>query len=242
MLTENRKKIIRSLDNKKYRQKYHSFVIEGIKLIKETIDSYYEIDSIYTTKKIEILPSDSYHLISEKELQQISFLKTHHQVLGVVRIPENKILPYVGVQLILDQIQDPGNFGTIIRLADWFGIKQIICSEDTVDLYNPKVIQASMGSFTRVNIHYTNLEKLIEEHSDIRLFTADLSGKNIYEVEFPKNMFLLLGNEGNGVKEELKKNAQGLITIPQFNSHQKTESLNVAMATGIILGQLFSKR
>lgn len=144
------------------------------------------------------------------------------------------------IQLVLDGIQDPGNLGTIIRLADWFGIEQIICSEDTVDFYNPKVIQATMGSFTRVNVVYTNLTEYLSNTKNVNVGT-DMEGENIYAFERPENLNLILGNEGNGMRPETEKWVKKNITIPRFGKSQSTESLNVSMAGGIILGQLFSK-
>jgi len=144
------------------------------------------------------------------------------------------------IQLVLDNIQDPGNLGTIIRLADWFGIEQIICSENTVDFYNPKVIQATMGSFTRVNIVYQNLKELLQ-NTDRPVFGTDMTGKNLYKTDFPKSFYLVLGNEGNGISPEIKNLVTENLTIPRFGRLQSTESLNVSMAAGIILGQVFSK-
>ncbi|WP_449398197.1 TrmH family RNA methyltransferase [Chryseobacterium wanjuense] len=140
--------------------------------------------------------------------------------------------------MILDGIQDPGNLGTIIRLADWFGIEQIICSEDTVDFYNPKVIQATMGSFIRVNIVYTNLVEYLSKTENVNIGT-DMEGENIYTFQKPEKINLIFGNEGNGMRPETEKLLQKSIMIPRFGKSQSTESLNVSMAAGIILGQLF---
>ena len=145
------------------------------------------------------------------------------------------------VQLILDGIQDPGNLGTIIRLADWFGISQIICSEDTVDFYNPKVIQASMGSFLRVNIIYKALENYLADDNQ-PLIGTDMDGMSFYDYEFPEQFNLVLGNEGNGIRPEIENLLTDKITIPRFGKSKATESLNVAMSAGIILGQIFNKK
>jgi len=138
----------------------------------------------------------------------------------------------------LDGIQDPGNLGTLIRLADWFGIAQIICSEDTVDFYNPKVIQASMGSFVRVNIVYQNLENFLQKTKN-PIIGTDMEGSNFYQFAFPDRFNLVLGNEGNGIRPEIEKLLTDKITIPRFGQSKATESLNVSMAAGIILGQIF---
>ena len=138
-------------------------------------------------------------------------------------------------------MQDPGNLGTIIRLADWFGIEQIVCSEDCVDFYNPKVIQATMGSFTRVNVIYKDIAALLQ-NPDRPVFGTDMVGQSLYKTDFPERFYLILGNEGNGIRPEIKKLVSQNITIPRFGKLQHTESLNVSMAAGIILGQIFSKK
>ena len=178
--------------------------------------------------------------ISPNELKKISFLQHPKDSVAVCELREEKLLKNVPIQLILDGIQDPGNLGTIIRLADWFGISQIICSEDTVDFYNPKVIQASMGSFVRVNIVYENLEENLT-NSPYPILGTDMEGENIFNFPFPEKFNLVLGNEGNGIRPEIKKIITEIITIPRFGKSQATESLNVSMAAGIILGQIFSK-
>ncbi len=242
MLTAHTIKTIQSLDKKKYRQKYNLFLVEGNKIIKELPNSDYEIENLYSvnpenlsfkTKEIEkILPN---------ELKKISFLQHPKDSVAVCKIPENKILKEVSIQLILDGIQDPGNLGTIIRLADWFGIEQIICSNDTVDVYNPKVIQATMGSFLRVNVCYTDLEEYLSTYPYPTLGT-DMNGENIYETDFPEKFSLIFGNEGNGLRASTENLISKMITIPRFGKNQSTESLNVSMSAGIILGEIFSKK
>ena len=160
---------------------------------------------------------------------------------AVCEMREELVQKETGVQLILDGIQDPGNLGTIIRLADWFGISQIICSEDTADFYNPKVIQASMGSFLRVNIVYQNLENYLAENKQ-PIIGTDMDGTSFYDYEFPDNFNLVLGNEGNGIRPEIENLLTDKITIPRFGKSKATESLNVAMSAGIILGKIFNKK
>ena len=179
--------------------------------------------------------------ISPSELKKISFLQHPKDSVAVCELKEERIVENNLAQLVLDGIQDPGNLGTIIRLADWFGIPQIICSEDTVDLYNPKVIQASMGSFLRVNLVYQNLENFLHE-SDAAIIGTDMDGVSFYDYPFPTQFNLVLGNEGNGIRPEIEKLLTDKITIPRFGKSQATESLNVSMAAGIILGQIFSKK
>lgn len=216
-------------------------MVEGNKIICELSESNIKVKEIFSTDPQKLDRTDSSIIqITENELKKISFLKTPKDSVAVCYLPEEKNTEDKDIQLVLDGIQDPGNLGTIIRLADWFGIEQIICSEDTVDVYNPKVIQATMGSFTRVNIIYTNLVKYLSETENINIGT-DMDGENIYSFERPGKLNLILGNEGNGMRPETEKLLQKCITIPRFGKSQSTESLNVSMAAGIILGQLFSK-
>ncbi len=242
MLTAHTIKIIQSLDKKKYRQKYNLFLVEGNKIIKELPNSDYEISEIYSIdpEKLNIKNTNS-EKIQPGELKKISFLQTPKDSVAVCRIPENEKIIETSIQIILDGIQDPGNLGTIIRLADWFGIEQIICSNDTVDVYNPKVIQATMGSFLRVNVVYTNLENYLPNYKYPVLGT-DMDGDSIYKTEFPERFSIIFGNEGNGIRPSTEKLISRMITIPRFGNNQSTESLNVSMSAGIILGQIFSDK
>ena len=242
MLTAHKIKILQSLDQKKFRQKYNLFLVEGNKTIKEIPSSDYKITEIFSINPSNLqVESPTVTEITPNDLKKISFLQHPKDSVAVCEIKEEKILENNSVQLILDGIQDPGNLGTIIRLADWFGISQIICSEDTVDLYNPKVIQASMGSFVRVNVIYENLENYFQ-NSDAAIIGTDMDGERFYDYNFPKKVNLVLGNEGNGIRPEIEKLLTDKITIPRFGKSQATESLNVSMATGIILGQIFNKK
>ncbi|MBB4805430.1 TrmH family RNA methyltransferase [Chryseobacterium defluvii] len=241
MLTAHTIKVLQSLDKKKFRQKYNLFLVEGNKTINELFHSNFKIKEILSTdpQKLDRTDIPVTH-ISENELKKISFLKTPKDSVAVCYINPEEKLEDKSVQLILDGIQDPGNLGTIIRLADWFGIEQIICSNDTVDFYNPKVIQASMGSFTRVNMVYCDLARYLSETQNINIGT-DMEGENLYTFQRPEKINLILGNEGNGMRPETEKLLHKKISIPRFGKSQSTESLNVSMAAGIILGQLFSK-
>jgi len=241
MLTAHTIKILQSLDKKKFRQKYNLFLVEGNKIICELFNSNFKIKEIFSTdpQKLDRTDVPITH-ISENELKKISFLQNPKDSVAVCYLNNEEKLEDKNIQLILDGIQDPGNLGTIIRLADWFGIEQIICSEDTVDFYNPKVIMSSMGSFTRVNIVYTNLVEYLSTTENVNIGT-DMDGENIYTFEKPEKINLILGNEGNGMRPETEKFLQKSIMIPRFGKSQSTESLNVSMAAGIILGQLFSK-
>ncbi len=229
------------MDKKKFRQKYNLFLVEGNKIIAELLDSEFKIKEIFSTDPQKTGRTDvPVTHISENELKKISFLKTPKDSVAVCYLNPEKQEEDKDVQLVLDGIQDPGNLGTIIRLADWFGIEQIICSEDTVDFYNPKVIQASMGSFTRVNMVYTDLANYLSETKNSNIGT-DMEGESIYTFEKPGKLNLILGNEGNGMRPETEKLLDKSISIPRFGTSQSTESLNVSMAAGIILGQLYSK-
>lgn len=217
------------------------FLVEGNKIICELFNSNIKVKEILSTdpQKLDRTDIPITH-ISENELKKISFLKTPKDSVAVCYLAEEEPWTDKKIQLVLDGIQDPGNLGTIIRLADWFGIEQIICSEDTVDVYNPKVIQATMGSFTRVNMVYTDLVGYLSQTENINVGT-DMDGENIYTFEKPEKINLILGNEGNGMRPETESLLQKCISIPRFGKSQSTESLNVSMAAGIILGQLFSK-
>jgi len=230
------------LDKKKFRQKYNLFLVEGNKTITELFKSNFKIKEIFSTDPQKLDRGDvPLTHISDNELKKISFLQNPKDSVAVCYLNEEKKLDDGNLQLVLDGIQDPGNMGTIIRLADWFGIEQIICSKDTVDFYNPKVIMASMGSFTRVNIVYTDLTEYLSQTENVNIGT-DMEGENIYSFRKPEKMNLILGNEGNGMRPETERLLEKSVMIPRFGQSQSTESLNVSMAAGIILGQLFSER
>lgn len=242
MLTAHTIKILKSLDKKKFRQKYNLFLVESNKIIKELPNTNFRIREIFSVHPESLdFTDEKITKISETELKKISFLQHPKDSVAVCEIQENIFLENIPRQIVLDGIQDPGNMGTIIRLADWFGIEQIVCSNDTADLYNPKVIQASMGSFTRVNIVYKNLEEFLKETDNENLGT-DMDGEDIFQYHFPEKFNLILGNEGNGMRAETEKLLHQKITIPRFGKQKITESLNVSMAAGIILGQVFGKK
>lgn len=240
MLSKNQIKLINSLKQKKFRSKYGLFVAEGIKTIEELLNSDFKLDKLYT-----VVPLNSYAnsilseneiLISERELNQISFLKTPNKALALFNMPLVSPVEMEGLVLALDSIRDPGNLGTIIRLCDWFGVKQLICSNETVDCYNPKVIQATMGSISRVNISYLNLEDFLKK-STLPIFGAFMEGKNVYKQKLSKEGVLVMGNEANGISNAIESIILERISIPQFGDSQETESLNVATATAILLSE-----
>jgi len=236
-ISKNQLKLITSLSQKKYRQKHNLFIAEGVKVLNELLNSPFEIETLFCTDDFETTISEKKVVrISETELKKVSTLKSPNKALGIFKIPKEKALQNYGLTIALDAINDPGNLGTIIRLCDWFGVAQIVCSKDTVDCYNQKVVQASMGSLTRVSIHYTDLENYITK-SNLDTFIADMDGENVYKTKLPKEGILIMGNEANGVSEEIKSLLQYKISIPRFGETQETESLNVATATAILLSE-----
>ncbi|WP_026775714.1 RNA methyltransferase [Polaribacter sp. Hel_I_88] len=236
-ISKNQLKLITSLSQKKYRQKNGLFIAEGIKVVNEFLNSSFQVDMLLATDDFETtISSDKIVRISEKDLQKISNLKSPNKVLGLFKIPDEKPLQEKGLIVVLDAINDPGNLGTIIRLCDWFGVTQLICSKDTVDCYNQKVVQASMGSLTRISIKYIELESYLQE-TNLPTFIADMNGENVYSSTLPKEAILVMGNEANGVCEELKTLIKNKISIPRFGETQETESLNVATATAILLSE-----
>jgi TrmH family RNA methyltransferase len=240
-ISKNQLKLITSLSQKKYRQKNSLFIVEGIKVVNELLNSFFQVDTLFATDDFETTISlDKIVRISEKDLQKISNLKSPNKVVGLFKIPDQKPLQQNGLTIVLDAINDPGNLGTIIRLCDWFGVTQLICSKDTVDCYNAKVVQASMGSLTRISIKYIDLENYLQE-TNLPTFIADMNGENVYKVALPKEAILVMGNEANGVSDELKTLIKNKISIPRFGETQETESLNVATATAILLSEFCRK-
>jgi len=233
MLSNSQKKYINSLKQKKYRTQHSSFIVEGDKMVRELLNSDYEIEQVFGT---EIIDADNFTEVSEKELGSISALKTPNKFLAVAKQKEN-LQPLLKDQffIVLDNVQDPGNLGTIIRTADWFGIKNIVCSLNSVDMYNPKVIQATMGSLFRVNVAYVDLQDLFNQNNGLTVYGAVLEGNNVYKTKIEQNnSVLLMGNESKGISDDLKPFITHKISIPQFG---KAESLNVATATAILCSE-----
>lgn len=241
MLNSHHIKIIQSLNKKKFRQKYNLFLIEGHKIIKEIEYSDIKIFEYFTTDKaLSFIDKQKTHIINENELKKLSFLQQPKDALALCELPIPKQITSEAPELILDGIQDPGNLGTIIRLADWFGIEQIICSHDCADVFNPKSIQASMGSFFRVNLFYTDLT-LFLKNNKLPVYATEMNEQSVYKTQFPDKFYLMMGNEGNGIRPENFRMATQKLSIPRFGKNQSTESLNVAMATGILLGEIFGR-
>lgn len=237
MLSKNQVKFINSLKKKKIRQTNQLFLAEGIKVVEELVKSSFKLYKIYATESyLNPLKLTDLQIITEKELGNISEFTNPNQVIGIFEIPKEKEPQNNGLTVVLDGINDPGNLGTIIRLCDWFDIAQLICSENTVDCFNPKVVQASMGSLTRVAIHYLNLNDYLSKQARV-VYGTLLHGENIYNLKPEVNSVIVLGNEANGISDSIKALIQHKITIPQFGEKQQTESLNVATAAAIFLSE-----
>ena len=248
MLSKNNIKFIKQLQTKKFRNKYNKFIIEGNKIVSELLESELEVNQIITTNNALTTEKSEIILTSNEEIKKISTLSTPQDIIAIANIPNysyEKSEIIKELSLVLDDLQDPGNLGTIIRIADWFGIKNIFCSKNTVDAYNPKVVQASMGAIFRVKIHYVNLEELFKEYSNINNFTifgTFLEGENIYNNPLANYGFIILGNESKGINNQFEKYINIKIHIPTFSAHNfKTESLNVATATSIVCSE-FKRR
>lgn len=237
MVSKNQIKLITSLQQKKYRQKNQLFIAEGVKVIQELLQSNFVLEHLYVTEQLfsEVNASKK-TVISESELKKITCLSTPNNCLALFKIPQPKTFTTDDLTVVLDDVRDPGNFGTIIRLCDWYGVKNLVCSENTVDLYNPKVVQATMGSITRVQVFYENLEELLPTFQ-LPIYGTFMDGNNVYTEQLEKKSVLVLGNEANGISETVKKCVTHKIAIPKFGALQKAESLNVATATAIFLSE-----
>ncbi len=237
MLSKNQIKFINSLKKKKIRVQNKLFLAEGIKVVEELLKSTFKVHKIYCTSSYNNrFLAENVEIISENELKSISSLTNPNQILGIFEIPKVEIIKTSGLTLVLDEINDPGNLGTIIRLTDWFGVDQLICSPNTVDCFNPKVVQASMGSLARISMIYTDVIPFL--HKETRpVYGALLQGENVYKSDLENEAVLVVGNEANGISEPIQKIITHKITIPQFGKNQQTESLNVATATAILLSE-----
>lgn len=239
-ISKNQIKLVRSLQQKKFRDESGLFVAEGEKCVKELRNSF-ELYLLINSQNA-----------TTREIEQMSGLKTPQGTIGIFKKRENsvhhqstKLLLNDLAQnattrliLALDSVQDPGNLGTIIRTADWFGISDIICSYDTADCYNPKVVQATMGSLARVNLHYTSLPEFLKsQHAETPVYGTLLDGKNIYEEQLSNRGIIIMGNEGNGISNEVRKLITFPLSIPSFNPGEHAESLNVGIATALTLSE-----
>jgi TrmH family RNA methyltransferase len=243
MVSKAKIKYLKSLQVKKYRKQEQSFVVEGAKSVQELLNSNFEVTWVGGTesflqtharelasRKIETIE------VNEKELEQLGSFQTNETVIAVAKMKRNSS-PELKDEfcLVLDDLRDPGNVGTIIRTADWYGISHIIASEETADFYNPKTISASMGSFCRVNVFYTNLAEFFRQ-SKLPVFGAFMNGADVHQLDFGKSGLIVMGNESNGISDEVSQFVQQRITIPRIGG---AESLNAGIATGIILDNIF---
>ena len=236
MLSKNEQKKIRLLAEKKYRFKFGLFIAEGLKIVKELIQEGHAFESIYSSKPIEFAP---YKLIDKSTLNKVSQLTNASSIIGVFKIPKSSnSFNIESFSLALDSVSDPGNLGTIIRLCDWFGIKNIYCSSDTVDCYNSKVVQSSMGSIARVKCHYIDLSTFLSK-SKSTVYGATLNGMTHYDNLYDKKGILVLGSESHGISPQVLKEIDQYVTINSIGVGTKADSLNVATATAILLGEVF---
>jgi len=252
MLTKNTIKYIKSLSSKKFREIHGSFIAEGPKIVEDMACSALKIEKLFATQQwldenVSLTKNiNDVFCVTAKELSSISLLTTPNQVLTTVKIPEPVFDLHLAEQALvitLDDIRDPGNLGTIIRIADWFGFKHILCSETSVDAYNPKCIQATMGSVARVNIYYENVQEILKQCSgSTQIYGAFLSGDNIYNGQLENKGFLIIGNEANGITPEIEKLVKKRLFIPSTNdSATHAESLNASAATAIICSEFFRR-
>lgn len=236
VLSKNKIKWIRSLQQKKFRDEHKVFLVEGEKMVLEALQKYPEsIVEFYFTEDLTPKESEKGLQISDKELKQISSLTTPNKALAIISQKYQILAPAQrDFILAIDSVQDPGNLGTIIRTADWFGIKTLICSKTTVDCFNPKVVQATMGSIFRVNIQYEDLASYLKS-TNLPVYGALLDGENVYQKQTFNEGVILMGNEGKGISQELLPMITHPITIPRFG---EAESLNVSVATSILLSEI----
>lgn len=237
MVSKNQIKTITGLQQKKYRKQHKLFFAEGIKVVQELLNSNFELHQLFTTGHIfEDVDAGKIVSVNEAELKKISALTTPNACLALFVIPDEKPVQDEGLIVALDDVRDPGNLGTIIRLCDWFGISKLICSEQCVDAYNPKVVQATMGSLARVNVVYTDLQEYLAK-TKLPVFGTFMDGANVYEETLPEHGIIVMGNEANGISPEVEQKVTERIAIPRFGNLQQTESLNVATAAAIILSE-----
>ncbi|HET8860629.1 RNA methyltransferase [Marivirga sp.] len=243
MLTKNNTKFIKSLQLKKFRQKEGLFIVEGAKNTLELLNSPYKIETLIVSeaflskvKKENFTLAVEPIIVKEKELSTLGSFQTNTEALAVVHEMEVTEYKAKGFDLVLDDIRDPGNLGTIIRLADWYGIQNIICSETTAEFYNPKVISASMGSIFRTHLYRRDLKEFLSKNKHRKIYGALLEGKNVHQVNFEDTGLLVIGNESHGIHQELISLITESVTIPKIGH---AESLNAAMATAIICDNVF---
>ncbi|WP_251622968.1 TrmH family RNA methyltransferase [Odoribacter lunatus] len=248
MLSKHVTKIVQNLEKKKFREKYNLFKIEGDKLVRELLQSDFKIHSLFAYRHwaeqhSDLLGNREVTEVDEKEMASISNFQSLPEVLALAEIPQyrhNADEIKQSLSLLLNGIQDPGNLGTILRVSDWFGIRHVFCDEDCASFHNPKCVQASMGAVFRVKVHYTDLNALIQTYrsDSFHCYGTFLHGDNIYRTPLASRGFIVMGNEGKGIRADIEALIDKKLTIPSFaDSTFSTESLNVGVATGIILSE-----
>lgn len=244
MISKNKIKFIRSLEQKKFRKENGVFLAEGNKLVSD-LSNFFNCKILVATQQWmdtnKDIIADEKIYVEKDELSRTSLLKTPQDVLAVFEIPSYTLsmdCPKNELCLALDDVQDPGNLGTIIRIADWFGIKNIYCSHGTADAFSPKTVQATMGALARVKLHYCNIKELISSLNDVPVFGTFLDGDNIYNNTLSSNGLIVMGNEGNGISKEVSELINRRILIPNYpQGNETTDSLNVAVATAIVCSE-----
>lgn len=244
MLSKNQQKYINALQQKKFRQEYGAFTVEGAKSVLELLNSSFELELLFVTDEfykenktiLEKQPLTP-EIVTQAELERVGTFSSNNAALAVAKTKSNSEL-LVNAQeyaLVLDDIRDPGNLGTIIRIADWYGIHKIICSNATVDVYNPKVISSTMGSFTRVSLFYTDLPSFLAKQAHTKIYGTFLNAENVHKTDFAASGYIVIGNEANGISAAVEALVSDKITIPKFGG---AESLNAGIATAIICDNL----
>ena len=239
MISKNQLKFVRQLEQKKYRRREGLFVAEGTKVVGDLLERYTP-HSVYATADWQAPEGITPQIVTPDELQRLSFQQHPQQVLALFPLSskdsDSAAIPKLveGLSLALDGVQDPGNLGTIIRIADWFGIDTLICSPDTADAWNPKVVQATMGSIARVDIYYTDLTALLDTlPEDFPVYGTFLDGRDIYTEPLSPSGLIIMGNEGNGISDAVRQRVSHRLLIPDFHQGTTADSLNVAIATAI---------
>lgn len=236
-------KFVRSLQQKKFRKQSGLFVVEGVKPVSELLASEVAYDQIYTTEELSFLPVDAL-MVSKKELERMSALKSSNKVIAVAKIPEPEMALNGSLVLLLDGIKDPGNLGTIIRTAKWFGVSEIICINDCVDAYDRKVVQSTMGALFRVSISYLEEDEALKTlvKNNYRLVGTSMKGDSVYNTKLDGKTVLVVGSESHGMSESLTVACNQLLSVPNMENEQTIESLNAAIATGIIISEIKRQR
>ncbi|MCQ2605283.1 MAG: RNA methyltransferase [Bacteroidales bacterium] len=244
-LSKNKIKYFASFSKKKIREEEGKFVVEGNKMVAELLLSDFEVECIVATADwiAENKPRCDCYEATKEDLTKVSLLQNPQDVWALAKMKDYTAISQIhDLTLALDGVQDPGNMGTIIRLADWFGIQHVVCSQECVDVYNPKVVQATMGAIFRIHVSYVDLPQWLASLKNTEILAADMEGDNVYINSVPQNVVLVMGNEGNGISDAVSKLVSRNIHIPSFNTTGKTsESLNVAVATAILCSEIRRK-